>query len=246
MHVPYQEGLLLLKTNDWPLRRHGIKARFTHETERMWPLYFEHSHWWKKAELVQVRFTLCSRDHRSMWMQDGCKVYMDSYMASNGSIFMITWIIFQNHPLRVGLTQNRETTALRKFTTTDMLYYIICEEPICLETHWNSIRLRVWSHMASHYSWEPVRTLHDSGGALRRPWDTFFWVLTISWSWLLALGVRSRALHWVPIPMPMPTHTHGFWVGMGAILLFMGGHRFCASLYPTPNRSQTSRMHGIC
>jgi hypothetical protein len=34
------------------------------------------------------------------------------------------------------------------------------------------------------------------------------------------------ALHWVPIPMPMPmpTHTHGFWVGMGAMLLFMGGH----------------------
>jgi hypothetical protein len=24
--------------------------------------------------------------------------------------------------------------------------------------------------------------------------------------------------------MPMPTHTHGFWVGMGAMLLFMGGH----------------------
>jgi hypothetical protein len=24
--------------------------------------------------------------------------------------------------------------------------------------------------------------------------------------------------------MPMPTHAHGFWVGMGAILLFMGGH----------------------
>ena len=23
----------------------------------------------------------------------------------------------------------------------------------------------------------------------------------------------------------MPTHAHGFWVGMGAILLFMGGHR---------------------
>jgi hypothetical protein len=24
--------------------------------------------------------------------------------------------------------------------------------------------------------------------------------------------------------MPMPIHTHGFWVGMGAMLLFMGGH----------------------
>ena len=43
----------------------------------------------------------------------------------------------------------------------------------------------------------------------------------------------------MPIPMPMPTHTHGFWVGMGAILLFMGGHQFCASLHPTPNWSQT-------
>jgi hypothetical protein len=37
----------------------------------------------------------------------------------------------------------------------------------------------------------------------------------------------------------MPTHAHGFWVGMGAMLLFIGGHgfwvgmggqRFCASL----------------
>ena len=43
------------------------------------------------------------------------------------------------------------------------------------------------------------------------------------------------------MPMPMPTHTHGFWVGMGAMLLFMGGHRFCASLHPAPNQSQTSR-----
>ena len=32
----------------------------------------------------------------------------------------------------------------------------------------------------------------------------------------------SRALHWVL--MPKPTHAHGFWVGMGSILLFMGGH----------------------
>jgi hypothetical protein len=35
-------------------------------------------------------------------------------------------------------------------------------------------------------------------------------------------SIHSKALHWVPIPMP--THTHGFWVGMGAMLLFMGGH----------------------
>ena len=55
-------------------------------------------------------------------MQDGCKVYMDSYMASNGSCFMVTWTIFKNHLLEVGLTQNRETMALRMLTTVDLLY----------------------------------------------------------------------------------------------------------------------------
>jgi hypothetical protein len=57
----------------------------------------------------------------------------------------------------------------------------------------------------------------------------------------------TRVLHWVsiPMPMPMPTYAHGFWVGMGAILLFMGGHRFCASLHPVPNRSRTFRMQGM-
>ena len=77
---------------------------------------------------------------------------------------------------------------------------------------------------------------------------------------------RDQTLHWVPIPIPMPmpmiTHAHGFWVGMGAMLSFMGkrgwawvryycslvgmgGHRFCASLHPAPNWSQTSWMQGI-
>ena len=81
----------------------------------------------EKTEPVQVRFTLCLRDQQSMWMQDGCKVYMDSYMASNGSCFMVTWIIFKNHLLEVGLTQNWETMALRMFTTIDLLYFIMCK-----------------------------------------------------------------------------------------------------------------------
>ena len=62
-------------------------------------------------------------------MQDGCKVHMDSYMASNGSCFMVTWIIFKNHLLEVGLTQNRETMALRTLTTVDLFYFIMCEDP---------------------------------------------------------------------------------------------------------------------
>ena len=62
-------------------------------------------------------------------MQDGCKVYMESYVASNGSCFMVAWIIFKNHSLEVGLTQDRETMALRMLITADLFYFIMCEDP---------------------------------------------------------------------------------------------------------------------
>ena len=51
----------------------------------------------EKAEPVQVCFTQRLRDQRSMWIQDGCKVYMDSHMAANKSCFMVTWTISKNH-----------------------------------------------------------------------------------------------------------------------------------------------------
>ena len=62
-------------------------------------------------------------------MQDGRKVYTDSYTASNGSCFMVTWIIFKNHRLEVGLTQNQETMALRTLTTVGLFYFIMREDP---------------------------------------------------------------------------------------------------------------------
>ena len=62
-------------------------------------------------------------------MQDGCEVYVDSYMASNGSCFMATWTIVKNHLLEVGLTQNWETMALRMPTTVYLFYLIMCEDP---------------------------------------------------------------------------------------------------------------------
>jgi hypothetical protein len=54
---------------------------------------------------------------------------MDSYMASNGSCFMVTSIISKNHLLKVGLTQNWETMALQTLTTIDLFYSIMCEDP---------------------------------------------------------------------------------------------------------------------
>jgi hypothetical protein len=137
----------------------------------------------EKAEPVQVHFTLRLRDQWSMWMQDGCKVYVDSYMTSNGSCVMLTWTLFKNHPLEVvGLTQNQ-------VTMVEPLIYSIYHvwEPTWIEIHWNSIWSKVRSHMASHYTWGSVTTLlHDFGGVLRWPLDTFFWALTILTSQLLA------------------------------------------------------------
>ena len=140
----------------------------------------------EKAGPVQVCFTLRLRDQRSMWMQDGCKVYMDSYMASNGSCFMVIWIIFKKAPLG-----GRPNTKLGDHGTPNAhnRWFILFHHvwgPAWIEIHRNSIWLRDWSHMASHYTWGSVTTLHDFGGVLGRPLDTFFWALTISWSRLLA------------------------------------------------------------
>jgi hypothetical protein len=56
------------------------------------------------------------------------KVYMDSYMASNGSCFMVIRTIFKHHLLEEGLTQIRETMALQTLTTVYLFYCIMCED----------------------------------------------------------------------------------------------------------------------
>jgi hypothetical protein len=40
------------------------------------------------------------------------------------------------------------------------------------------------------------------------------------------------------IGWPMPTHAHGYWGRCYCSWVGMGEHQFCASLHPTPNRSQ--------
>ena len=62
-------------------------------------------------------------------MQDGCELLMDSYMASNGSCFMVTWIIFKNHFLKIDLTQKRETMTLETHTTIGLFDFIMCNDP---------------------------------------------------------------------------------------------------------------------
>jgi hypothetical protein len=222
------------------------KGHFTHETESLWPFHFKHSHWWKKvrASPSSLHITL---EGPTEYANVG---WMDSYMAPNGSCYMVTWTIFKNHLLVVGLTQNRETK--NGTPNAHNRWFILCYYvwgPAWTNIHWNSIWLRARSHMTSHCTWGPVTTLEEFGGVLGRPLDTFFRALTISWLRLVARvwsgpkvnQLISKALHWVPIPM-------GFgwaWVRCYCSWVGMSGHWFCASMYPAPNRSQTSRMQGI-
>jgi len=62
-------------------------------------------------------------------MQDGCKVYMDSYMASNGFVFHGHLDYFQKSPLGGRPNTNRETMARQSLTTVVLSYYIIYEDP---------------------------------------------------------------------------------------------------------------------
>ena len=63
-------------------------------------------------------------------MQDECKVYMDSFMASNESCFMVIWSIFKNQLLEVGLTQYQETMAFGMLTTIALLLFYHVRGPI--------------------------------------------------------------------------------------------------------------------
>ena len=42
---------------------------------------------------------------------------------------MVTWIIFKNHLLEVGLTQTQETMALQMLITIHLFYFIMYEDP---------------------------------------------------------------------------------------------------------------------
>jgi hypothetical protein len=81
-----------------------------------------------------------------------------------------------------------------------------------------------WIHMSSQLcSLFSVEWLFMCEDIVQSLLNMCFFMMFALWS------SHSKALHRVPIlmSMPMPTHTHGLWVGMGAMLLFMGGHMSC-------------------
>ena len=109
----------------------------------------------------------------------------------HGFLYGIKWIMFHDHLDYFQKPPNKPHTKPGDHDTPNshnrwfILFWYVWG-PAWIEIHWNRIWLRARSHMAPHYTWASVTTLHDFGSVLGRPLDAFFWALTISWSRLLA------------------------------------------------------------
>ena len=124
-------------------------------------------------------------------------ILIDSYVALHGSYFMVTWTILQNHLLKVGLTQNRETVALRMLTTADLFYLIMCEDP------------HEWKFLEIAVGWGPRHIwLHTT---LEDLWPHYM-NLKVSWDgpWTLSFGLSHFHGHgsWLicEVTLMPPTH----------------------------------------
>jgi hypothetical protein len=144
------------------------KGHLTHETESPWPLHFKHSHWWKRHNWSKFA------PHHAWGTNGGSECKMDVK-----STWIPTWYqmdhvnghldYFQKRPLG-----GRPNTELENYVSSNahncwfILFYHVWG-PAWIEIHWNSIWLRVWSHVMSHYTWGPVTTLCKFGGVLGQP-----------------------------------------------------------------------------
>ena len=83
-----------------------------------------------------------------------------------------------------------------------ILFYHVWGGYAWMKIHWDSIWLRAWSHVTSHYTWRFVTTLHDFGGVFKHPLDTSFGLSQFHGhgSWLVcevALELSILDLGWV-------------------------------------------------
>jgi hypothetical protein len=147
---------------------------------------------------------------RSKWMQDGCK----AYMASNGSCFMVTWIIFKNHFLEVGLTQYLETMTLWILSSVGLFHFIMYKDPHEQEfIGWGSGH--IWLHT----------TFED-------PWPHYI-ILGASWDgrWTLSFGLSKYHGHgsWLRV-WSGPHLTFWFpWLILSSFTTVVGPHSFTTS-----------------
>ena len=141
------------------------------EIESPWPFHFKHSHWWERRS--QSKFSShyawgTKGDSACNWM-----------WSLHGFLYGMKWIMFHDHLDYFQKPPNKPHTKPGDHDTPNshnrwfILFWYVWG-PAWIEIHWNKIWLRAWSHMAPHYTWASVTTLHDFGSVLGRPLDAFF------------------------------------------------------------------------
>ena len=116
-------------------------------------------------------------------MLEGATKYVNArwMLSLHGFLHGIERIMFHGHmdycqkPPLGGRpnTKPHDHGTLNSYNRRFILLYHVWR-PTKIKIHWNSIWLRVRAHMASHYTWASITTLHEFGGVLGRPLDTFF------------------------------------------------------------------------
>ena len=162
---------ILRATSHTELRAHNYYTRF------------KHSHWWKMRSWSKFA------SHYAWGTNGVCECKKD--VKSTWILAWHKWIMFHGH---LDCSQKpplggRPNTKPGDRSTPNIHnhWFILCYHVwglAWIKINWNSMWLKAWSHVTSHYTWGFVTTLHDFGGVLGQPLDTFFWVLTISWSFL--------------------------------------------------------------
>ena len=229
-------------SRDSTLSLEKYKGHFTHETRSPWPLHFKYSHWWKGWS--RSKFT----SHYTWGTNGACECKMDVKSTwiptwhRMDHVFMVTWTTLKNYVLEVGLTQNRQTTALHTLTTADLFYFIMCEDPhewkfidiafgwglghiwlhttlegpwphyMILEVSWDSR----WtlSFGLSHYTRESMTTLHDFGDVLDGHWTLSFGLSHYTRESMTTLHDFGDVLdgHWTLSFGLSQSHGHGSWL----------------------------------
>ena len=170
---PESQGVWWITLNDIVIVGHGnflehalslvmgisvghIEGHFTHKTESPWPLHFKHSHWWKRWCWSKFASHYAWGDQRSMWLQDGCEVYLD-WIPTWHRMDHVSWSLgfFLKPPL--GGRPNTKPGGDHGTSNTHNDWFILIYHawgvwglPAWIGIHWNSIWLRARSHMTSH------------------------------------------------------------------------------------------------
>ena len=156
-------------------------------------LHFKHFHWWKRWTRSKFASHCAWGTNRvCVWMQDGCKVYMDSYMASNGSCFMITSMtIFKDHLLDIKW----ETMALQTLTTL----VVLCEDP------------HEYKFIAITFGWGPNhRWLHTT---FEDPWPHYMMLeVCCDGLWTYSFGLSQFHSHGSSLVCAVALNNSSRWI----------------------------------